>query len=850
MGERRDGPRLPRGLRQHVAQLRLRVAEVGLTGPRVLEQEPAPPLASLESPLGVRGLLRDVVVARRLQHRARVGGTAGAVVGVAELLPYLAQVVVVLRARGIRAVHGLEERHGVARAAGRGEALGVDLPEPLVAGVRLPVRRDHPQRLLEERERTLAASAHVEEARVIPPRQPEHRIPLTDGPPDLRLRLLVRGLGALVEAETLLLAGQVEPELADARLIRDGRRLVDRDGALQDFPRSHGLSALGERDRDQVERVRELAALRRDLLVDRHGTVECADAFLSETGCAAEGARLHGPPRGAQDSTLRRRLLQRGVGLGEDRGRLGVVLLRACGVGVGEEGFDDDGVPRPVSRASQLRPPLLHRLVALFLAEVRVDVRRQPEELDLEVRLGPELLLDAGRTDVEELFRRDLPARLVLRDARVARAEDSEEEVFRGVRARGLARRAARLPRRAGDAGEEREEHGRRGGEREPPPSQESPQHVRASARSRLHRLAAPVTSEVVGECARVGVARARLHAERLPDDRVEVAAQPLRRHGAGLSSGLARRRRRGVHQLLHGGREGHLAHLPRRPPREELVEHDAEGVDVRGRRDRAAGELLGRRVRGGEVECVRRLAVSGGLEDLRDAEVEELHAPVAGDEDVRGLQVAVDDEVRVRERDRVADLAEQLEPPLERRLVRITERAHVLALDVLHRHVRPAVGRDAAVGEPRDAGMLEARKDLALGLEASGRYARERARELQRDSLPEPALDALREVDVAHPARAEPAHETVRSDRRAERFCGRSVGVLRGERRPLEEALALVAQSEEPNQALVERGVGSRVPREERIALGWRHGQRGIEEPFYFAVGRLVGHQGLPATV
>src|SRR5204862_42451 len=217
---------------------------------------------------------------------------------------------------GIRAVHGLQERHGGARAAGRGEPLGVDLPEPLVEGVRLPDRRDHPERLLEEREGTLAAPAHVEETRVIPPRQPEHRIPLTDGPPDLRLRLLVRGFGALVEPEALLLARQV--------------------------------------------------------------------------------------------------------------------------------------VPRPVSRASQLRPPLLDRLVALFLPEVRIDVRRQPEELDLEVRLGPELLLDAGRTDVEELFRRHLPARLVLGDPRIARAEDSEEEVFRGVRACGLARGAAGLPRRAG----------------------------------------------------------------------------------------------------------------------------------------------------------------------------------------------------------------------------------------------------------------------------------------------------------------------------------------------------------------------------------------------------------------
>jgi hypothetical protein len=38
--------------------------------------------------------------------------------------------------------------------------------------------------------------------------------------------------------------------------------------------------------------------------------------------------------------------------------------------------------------------------------------------------------------------------------------------------------------------------------------------------------------------------------------------------------------------------------------------------------------------------------------ENLRDAEVEEAWGPVRGDEDVRGLDVAVEDEAAVRRRD------------------------------------------------------------------------------------------------------------------------------------------------------------------------------------------------------
>ena len=50
------------------------------------------------------------------------------------------------------------------------------------------------------------------------------------------------------------------------------------------------------------------------------------------------------------------------------------------------------------------------------------------------------------------------------------------------------------------------------------------------------------------------------------------------------------------------------------------------------------------------------------GVEQFGDAEVDEFGLAAVGDEDVAGLEVAVDDEVLVREVDRVADLAEEFD--------------------------------------------------------------------------------------------------------------------------------------------------------------------------------------------
>ena len=101
----------------------------------------------------------------------------------------------------------------------------------------------------------------------------------------------------------------------------------------------------------------------------------------------------------------------------------------------------------------------------------------------------------------------------------------------------------------------------------------------------------------------------------------------------------------------------------------EQHVEQDAERVHVGGDRHRLAEELLGRGVlrRQGTPAFARELGRlarrSAFLEQLGDAEVEQLDAAVLCDQDVGRLDVAMDDEVGVRVRHRGEDVEEEPHP-------------------------------------------------------------------------------------------------------------------------------------------------------------------------------------------
>ena len=192
------------------------------------------------------------------------------------------------------------------------------------------------------------------------------------------------------------------------------------------------------------------------------------------------------------------------------------------------------------------------------------------------------------------------------------------------------------------------------------------PKHVGAGA----HRLVGEVAAKVLGERIDGRVALGRALLQRLGDDIVQVAAQQplqlfrrhrasrsvlrkgLRRQGSRRGDRLGKARRRRVDDRLHQ-LDGRTRGATRRMlPAEQHVEQHAERVHVGGGGHRLAEELLGRGVfrRQGATAFPREFGRlrrrRSLLEQLGDAEVEQLDAAVFRHQHVVRLDVAMDDEV------------------------------------------------------------------------------------------------------------------------------------------------------------------------------------------------------------
>ena len=201
---------------------------------------------------------------------------------------------------------------------------------------------------------------------------------------------------------------------------------------------------------------------------------------------------------------------------------------------------------------------------------------------------------------------------------------------------------------------------------------------------------------------------------------------------GISAAPGADRRQRR-QHLLRHDRLRGRPGE--RRRPAQHLIEHAAEAVDVAPpvHLRRAAGLLrahVGRRPDGearlGEALVARGLARGGDAEVGHDG-------LVAVEQDVLGLDVAVDDAVPVRVVQREPDLAgdadggRHREPPLA-----LQPPAQGLARHVRHHVIEEPVGL-ARVEERQDVGVGEAGDEADLAEEALGAH---RGRELRVDHL------------------------------------------------------------------------------------------------------------------
>ncbi|MEZ4654917.1 MAG: hypothetical protein R3E12_15350 [Candidatus Eisenbacteria bacterium] len=200
----------------------------------------------------------------------------------------------------------------------------------------------------------------------------------------------------------------------------------------------------------------------------------------------------------------------------------------------------------------------------------------------------------------------------------------------------------------------------------------------------------------------------------------------------------------------------------------QELVEDDAEAVDVGRGGGVVSADLFGRGVVGGhgasahggepgagEVGLGGRVFVG---EDASDAEVEELHVAGLGDEDVRGLEIPMDDEVAVCELNGLGDLADESQAFGDLGVSCLAPRGDGLAVDELHGEPGSTVVGDAAVDEGGDVGMGESGEDASFAEEAALHLfsVESAADELEGHALLEGRVDPFGEEDRAHAPAAE----------------------------------------------------------------------------------------------
>ena len=154
-----------------------------------------------------------------------------------------------------------------------------------------------------------------------------------------------------------------------------------------------------------------------------------------------------------------------------------------------------------------------------------------------------------------------------------------------------------------------------------------------------------------------------------------------------------------------------------------------------------------------------------GFLDLLGDSEIQQPDGAILFDQDVRRLQVAMNDAVAVRVASRFAHRAKQLQAVLDRALMAVAEVHQRPALDVFHDEPRRAVVKASRVVETRDRGVVELCERALFGGEslAPGRRERGIPQELDRDLVLQ--VVALGQMDDAAAALTKEPDDAIRPE-------------------------------------------------------------------------------------
>ena len=260
--------------------------------------------------------------------------------------------------------------------------------------------------------------------------------------------------------------------------------------------------------------------------------------------------------------------------------------------------------------------------------------------------------------------------------------------------------------------------------------------------------------------------------------DPVEIAADAVDqlRRGSGAPRGGGRQRLAPQRAQAGGGfRRLHFPNTPAhlvesrlrqllrcegRPARQQLVEQHPERIDVAAGVDVEAAQLrlLRAHVRRRADELLERrehrLVGEPALRRLRDAEIDHLGHRLAileSNEDVRGLDVTVDDPLLVGVLEGVADRDEQLQPRFGRKPVSVAVGGDLLPPHQFHHKIGAALCRGSRIEHPGDVRVIHQCQRLPLGLEPGDNLPRVHA---ELDHL-QGHLTFYRLLLLGHPHRA-----------------------------------------------------------------------------------------------